>query len=463
LHAQILGVLETLVGDRQDAQVDRLAHHALRGEVWDKAFQYCQQVGLRAFAGSAYRETVAYWEQALEALPHLPADRAIMEQAIDLYRDLAMAMIPSAQWEQRLTYLRAAEPIAEALADDRRLARIYYQIGQTYKQTQEFKPALAYCQRAQAIAAGLGDVNLQAWVNHHMSTIYVDLGDYRQAIACCQQMLTALVGSPYDPFARAVAQLSILARVYMVICLSQVGEFAAGVAYGNEARQIAEAGERPYERVSVDSRVGALYLYQGLPHLAIPLLERAMAMSQEANIPVSYPGAATALARAYAMAGRGPEARAVLVQVRGKVPYPYATFACGEVYLRTGEVKAAYQLAQGALADACHRKMRGWEAWTRWLLGEIAMHGAPPDVASAEAHYQQALILATELGMRPLVAHCRLGLGTLYATTDRREQACTTLATAIGLYRAMEMTFWLPQAEATLAQVACITTQAALT
>ena len=116
-------------------------------------------------------------------------------------------------------------------------------------------------------------------------------------------------------------------------------------------------------------------------------------------------------------------------------------------------MEEAQRLAQRALADACERKMRGWEAWARWLLGEVAMHSDPPDVAPAEAHYQQALTLATELGMRPLQAHCHLGLGTLYATTGRREQAGAALATAIDLYRAMEMTFWLPQAEAVLAQV----------
>jgi Flp pilus assembly protein TadD len=55
--------------------------------------------------------------------------------------------------------------------------------------------------------------------------------------------------------------------------------------------------------------------------------------------------------------------------------------------------------------------------------------------------------------MRPLQAHCHLGLGLLYAQTGRAEQARTALATAIDLYRAMEMTFWLPQAEAVLAQV----------
>jgi Flp pilus assembly protein TadD len=77
----------------------------------------------------------------------------------------------------------------------------------------------------------------------------------------------------------------------------------------------------------------------------------------------------------------------------------------------------------------------------------------PPDAALAEDHYRQALALAEELGMRPLQAHCHRGLGTLYANTGQQEQARTELATASDLYRAMDMIFWLPQAEAALVQV----------
>jgi hypothetical protein len=87
------------------------------------------------------------------------------------------------------------------------------------------------------------------------------------------------------------------------------------------------------------------------------------------------------------------------------------------------------------------------------LLGEIAARQDPPEVELAVHHYQQALALAEALGMRPLQAHCHRGLGMLYAATGQREQAGTALATAIDLYRAMEMTFWLPQTEAALAQV----------
>ena len=81
------------------------------------------------------------------------------------------------------------------------------------------------------------------------------------------------------------------------------------------------------------------------------------------------------------------------------------------------------------------------------------MRREPPDLDQAAAHYRQALVLAEELGMRPLVAHCHRGLGRLYGQTGRGTQARAALTAAIDLYRAMDMTFWLPQAEAALAQV----------
>jgi tetratricopeptide (TPR) repeat protein len=140
--------------------------------------------------------------------------------------------------------------------------------------------------------------------------------------------------------------------------------------------------------------------------------------------------------------------------------------------LRMGARHAAYRIVW--LSEICRLAGRGDEAWqharqaldlarrqkTRWKearalhqFGVVQAHADPPDVEQAEAHYQQALALADELGMRPLVAHCHLGLGRLYAQTGRAEQARTALTTAIDLYRAMDMTFWLPQAEAALAQV----------
>jgi tetratricopeptide (TPR) repeat protein len=124
-----------------------------------------------------------------------------------------------------------------------------------------------------------------------------------------------------------------------------------------------------------------------------------------------------------------------------------------EAYLLAGRMQEAVQLAGRALTIARANKERGHEAWALRLLGKIAAHQAPPEIEPATNYYRQALALAEELGLRPLVAHCHLGLGTVYAKTGQRQQARTALATAIELYRAMDMTFWLPQAEVALAQV----------
>jgi tetratricopeptide (TPR) repeat protein len=125
----------------------------------------------------------------------------------------------------------------------------------------------------------------------------------------------------------------------------------------------------------------------------------------------------------------------------------------GEAYLRASRLDEACTQAQSALASSRAHQERGYEAYALRLLGDIAAHRVPPDADQATAHYREALALAEDLGMRPLQAHCHRGLGSLYMKIGRCEDVRAELDTAIELYRAMDMTFWLPQAEAVLAQV----------
>jgi tetratricopeptide (TPR) repeat protein len=129
------------------------------------------------------------------------------------------------------------------------------------------------------------------------------------------------------------------------------------------------------------------------------------------------------------------------------------TLSLGEAQLLAGRLEAAHALAEGVLALTHKHQERGNQAYALRLLGDIAARREPPDTTQAEAHYQHALALAGELGMRPLQAHCHRSLGTLYSQTGRAVQARAALASAIELYCAMDMTFWLPAAEAALAQV----------
>src|SRR5262249_38607546 len=115
LHARIVGAMETLYTDRVAEQVERLAYHALRGAVWDKALAYGRQAGEKALGRSAHREAVGHFEQALGALSHLPETRDTRVQAIDLRLALRVALHPSGDVGRILALLREAEALAAAL------------------------------------------------------------------------------------------------------------------------------------------------------------------------------------------------------------------------------------------------------------------------------------------------------------------------------------------------------------
>jgi tetratricopeptide (TPR) repeat protein len=183
-------------------------------------------------------------------------------------------------------------------------------------------------------------------------------------------------------------------------------------------------------------------------------------LCQDVDIPLYFPAMAVALGATYALCGRVADAVPLLAQAMEQTTATemvYLQALCrlpqGEAQLLAGRLEEAYTLAEEALAHARAHQERGHEAYALRLLGEIAARREPPEGDQAGDHYRQAVALAEELGMRPLVAHCHLGLGRLYATTGRHAEARAELSTAIELYRSMEMTFWLPEAEAALAQV----------
>src|SRR5437660_1130390 len=182
LHARIVEALEALTGDRWDDQVERLAQHALRGEVWDKALAYGRQAGDKAHTRSAYREAVVCFEQALAALEYLPDSRGASEQAIDLRLGLRSALNVLGEAPGRmLDHLRRAETLAQTLGDHLRLGRVYIDMGVNFRRMGEVDRAIDYGQRALALAAPLGHVGLQAQAHVNLGFAYYDAGDYPRA------------------------------------------------------------------------------------------------------------------------------------------------------------------------------------------------------------------------------------------------------------------------------------------
>jgi tetratricopeptide (TPR) repeat protein len=243
------------------------------------------------------------------------------------------------------------------------------------------------------------------------------------------------------------------------MCHAEFGMFAEGRAFGEEGLQISETMAHPSSLMWASYGFGLLSLCQGDLHEAIPLLERAISICREADLRVFIPRMAAAIGAAYTLAGRVADAVPLLTQAMEQTMAPdMAGFQAlchlplGAAHLLAGRLEDAHAIADGVLALAREHQERGNEAYASRLLGEIAAHRNPPESTLAAAHSQQALALAEELGMRPLMAHCHLGLGKLCLKVGQREQASVAITTAIDLYRTMEMRFWLPQAESALVQ-----------
>ncbi len=461
LHAHIVEALEELSADRLAEQVERLAHHAWQGELWEKAVAYLRQSAAKAIESSANREALAHFERVLAALQHLPQSRARLEQAVDVRCEMRMALMPLNEQGRRLALLREAEALAQALDDQRRLGGVSIMIAHCLRAMGDFEHALATGHQVLDFATTLRDATLQAMAYFVLGEVYYALGDYRRAVDMLRRNVEVLDhAGPQERFGKSSlgpGLQTVASRCWLIQALAGLGAFAEARAIAADTLQLAEADGHPYTVALAYARVSFLYLGQGEVHQAIPYLERSLELCRIGDIQQYRTGIYCGLGYALALSGRSREALTLLARTVGQAPSPSLIGSTAlqawvsEVSLLAGDVAAAHTLAVQALALTHARKERGHEAWTLRLLGDIAMHRDSPEVESAENYYRQALGLADELGMQPLVAHCHLGLGTLYARIGCRGPARAELCAAIELYRAMDMTFWLPQAEAMLA------------
>jgi tetratricopeptide (TPR) repeat protein len=458
-HARIGTRLAQGFGEEAGDMAAAVAMHCVRGRLLSQAVPYLRQAGQHAAQRGAYQEAVAFYEQALQALRQLPTTPETQAQAIDLRLDLRTSLLPLGAFRRRiLDYLCEAETLAEALDDRYRLGQVADYMIDHFVAMGNYDRATASGQRALALAAALGDFALQVKGHQHLGRVYLAKGDYRQAVDFLQRNVASLQGELLQERFGMPSPPAVQSRSWLVLCLAELGEFAEGIARGEEGLHIAEASGQSYSRIDICTRLGSMYVRKGDLHQAIPLLERALALCQATHVPLLFPPCAATLGFAYALVGRVTDAVPLLEQAVERnasmgflARAAFTLTSLSHVYLLVGRSTEASALARRALALSREHKERGSQAWALRLLGAVAAYGDHPDATQAALYYRQALDLAEELGMRPLQAHCHYDLGALYLKMGQQEQARIALSTAITLYRAMAMTFWLPQAEATLA------------
>jgi class 3 adenylate cyclase/tetratricopeptide (TPR) repeat protein len=388
LHARIVRAFETLYPGRAGERSSWLTLHAFRGEVWDRAVTYLRDSDL----------------PSLDGFPN----------------GLAGIDNPGAAWwmGDHEHAVRTAQRLLGAV------------------------PLMASW-RMPLLAA----TNLWLGQAHH------SLGQHARAIDALRKNLDLITGDLLHDRCYTSGLPSVFSRAWLALCLAERGEFVEGLAIGEEAVRIAETGDPGFSLVIGCAGLGNVCVVKGDFDHAIAVLERGMLPDPSELISRAWPFVASALGAAYAHVGRVDDARPLLeeaveraaaMKLRANQSLRLARLA--DAHLTAGRPESAFPVAAQALDLAQELRERGHEAHVLRLLAAIETERNAPALDRAEEGYRKAFALAEQLGMRPLQAHCQLGLGRLYQRMGDRKSAAA-ISAARDLFRAMDMAFWLRDSE----------------
>ena len=452
LHARLVSVIERLATGRLAEQVDRLAHHALQGGLWDKAVLLYRKAGAKAAAHSAYREAVTCSEQALHALAQLPPGKERDEREVDLRLDLHNALTPHGEVVRMLDTLHEAERVATALGDQRRLGQIAAYMTQGYWWSGQPDRAVESGQRALAIAGTLGDRGLAAIATLRLGQAYLSLGEYRQAI----DAFARNVASPESKPTGGVALRSAAAHAFMAWSLAYLGEFAEAAGHAQEAERLAESAQHDLSLALAYAGAGRPHLVQGNFPLAVSWLGRSVEICRRAHFEPLFLLVASDLGQAYALSGRVEEGVALLAEATAqsaalnlRPTHAWNLTMLAEACALAGRPVEALAHVERGLAMARANRQRWLVAEALRILGQL--RSAEGAAGPARAALEEAAGIAQDIGLQPLLGRCRLSLGEALLRAGDVQAGRGHLEQAAEIFRAMDMRFWLGRAEAALA------------
>jgi DNA-binding SARP family transcriptional activator len=453
LHAAVANALERLYAHDLAPHYAALSLHCQEGALWDKAATYLRNAGATAALRGAHRAAVTCFEQALGVLQQLPESRASLEQSIDVRFALRNSFAALGEYDPLSDHLEAAEAAAQTVGDRRRVGWVSaYRTNELFVRG-ENQAAIASGECARAIAAAVGDLRLQVTADLFLGQACHAVGEYRRGADLLRHSMAALEG---ERLRRAISPThEIYTRVCLACCLAEIGAFREGLACTTQALRLADEVDRSYARAHASFGGGMVCLRKGDLARAVSLLERGFDSCRGREFPFLAAANESLLGYAYVLSDRLAQAVPLLedavesfaIRMHGAaLPLVYLA----ECYLKADRRSDARAMVDRALALSVERGERGHQGWALRARGLIATQGKKADVEAAMACYHEALALGTELEMSPLRAQCHLALGQCHRRMGRHAEAHTAFLAAADLFRAMEMSHWLPRCETAL-------------
>jgi tetratricopeptide (TPR) repeat protein len=456
LHARVVEVIERTYQDRLAEQFERLAHHALRGELPEKAVHYLWQAGGKALARSALAEARDFFEQGLVVLETLPESRSTLEQAFEIRLQLRVALRLLCEIPRLLERLREAETIARRLNDRGRLGHVCMMMANGHAVLGNLDEALTAGTRALAIAEATGDLKLRIDATDSLAQMHYFRGEYERVVALASHTLAvAPAHLMHDPLESSPV-LTVFERCRLVMSLAQLGRFAEATRQEALAIRVTKPTQHAFTIGLVQWAAAILPLLRGAWMKARSPIERWFTVLRRGHVALHLPNALATSAWVLAQLGETREAcnrlreseqlleRQATEGILGYLGWAYHSL--GRACLLLGRLDEAWTVGHRAVDYSSGQP--GNAAHALHLLGDIAAHPDRFDIESGKAHYHKALTFAERRGMRPLVAHCHLGLGKLYRRAADDTKAEEHLTIAVSMYRGMDLGFWLQKVEA---------------
>ena len=264
---------------------------------------------------------MAAFEDALDALRHLPVSRELTERAIDIHLDASGALLPKGALAESLKHVEEARALAETLGDQRRLAWVLVPLSNRAWLSGDSHRALEVGERARAIAADLGDIVLQARVSWVLGLQRQTRGEYPQAVELLRWTLNGVDDErDGEGFARSefavewvrTRVVSVSARARLAWCLAELGDFTEAIACGNQAVRIAQEVDDTFSLVFAYRSLGLALLRRGDTSQSISALERGVELCRAAQFKFPFDMAAGHLGYAFALSGRVAEGVALI-------------------------------------------------------------------------------------------------------------------------------------------------------
>jgi class 3 adenylate cyclase/tetratricopeptide (TPR) repeat protein len=459
LHDQIFHALQATVLPDSFDRAEQLAYHAFRAQLWGRAVIHLRRAAANAVARSADADAVLLLDQAVTALSHLPDDPATLQEGVDVRLELRNALMPLGDRARIYRTLLEAETLARRLADRNRLGWVCGYLTPYLWGLGEYGRALETGRAALDTAELERDTALEVIANRYLGHVYFAVGDYSQAVQRLQASLSSLEDEVIRQHFHLPYKSSIATGAWLASSLAELGRFTEAIDCARHGIAEAEAANHAYSITAASCGLGLAFLRQGDLAQAIPVVERAAELTRSGDFAALSAWITAMLGSGYALAGKLNAALFLLEEgvarmstMEVKISEASVIAALGETYLLAGRRNEAMTHAERALKISRDRRERGYEAWALRLKGEIA--AASSESVSATSALRDAIGIAHELGMRPLLAHCNLALGQLQRRAGERDAARTHLSTALRLYRDMDMRYWLPQAGAAAESVA---------